>query len=151
MPKRSRRSPQSAFVGAKTRDGRVMVVQDRRTGKWMLPGGRMSKRDRSSGRRCASREAFEESGMRLSPFALTRVGDSRDSCRLYKTRVSLPKTRGNRVRNFQRRSHKNETRDYGFVDPSNAKMVVETWGGKRKDYNPVSFRPGTVSHLRRLR
>lgn len=136
----------NAFVASRNARGHVMVVRDRHTGRWMLPGGRVNSWETSA--QGARREMGEETGN--SPGAsLRRVGRSRSGTTLYETRLR-PGSHSDRVRRFHRRSHRNETSDYGFVDPRRNRLVVTDHGGRVKDANPVSFRKGTVSHLRSL-
>ena len=122
-----------------------MVVQDRRTGKWMLPGGRVERGETSE--RGARREMWEETGNR--PDTSLRHVTSRDGTALYETRLR-PGSRSDRNRRFHRRTDRRETSDYGFVNVNNNRLVVTDHRGRVKDANPVSFRHGTVSHLRSL-
>ena len=122
-----------------------MVVRDRASGRWMLPGGRVGRRERS--KRGAARELFEESGHR--PGSPLRLVDRRGGTSLYETDLRRHSHAG-RNRRFHRRSTPRETADYGFLDPTRSRLVVTDFHGRRKDANPVSFRRGTVSHLRAL-
>ena len=136
----------NAFVAARNVRGDVMVVQDRRTGKWMLPGGRVERGESSE--RGAVREMWEETGNHPSEFL--RHVQSRNGTSLYETRLR-PGSRSDRMRRFHRRPDKHETADYGFVNVRGPKFVVTDHRGRVKNSNPVSFRHGTVSHLSSLR
>ena len=143
---RSHRSRRNAFVASKNSRGHVMVVRDRRSGRWMLPGGMVNPGESSA--RGARREMWEETG-NATHGPLHRVV-RQGGTTLYQTRLRRG-SHSDRNRRFHRRSHKNETSDYGFVDVKQKKLVVTDHGGKVKDVNPVSFRRGTASHLKSLR
>ena len=128
----SGRQQRNAFVAPMDSRGNVMVVRDRRSGKWMLPGGRVESGETSA--QGAVREMWEETGNKIGG-PLRRVERLR------------PGSRSDRLRRFHRRSHKNETADHGFVNPYKRRLVVKDHRGRKKDVNPVSFRRGTVSHL----
>ena len=139
------RSRRKAFVGAKTFDGRPMVVLDRSSKKWMLPGGHV--RARESTKSGAIREFFEETGNRaLAP--MKRVHD-KNGVSLYETRV-VPGSKEQRVGRFKRRPDKRETADYGFLTKVNGEYVVTDFSGKKKHVNPKSFRKGTLSLASKL-
>ena len=96
-----------------------MVVRDRASGRWMLPGGRVGRRERS--KRGAARELFEESGHR--PGSPLRLVDRRGGTSLYETDLRRHSHAG-RNRRFHRRSTPRETADYGFLDPTRSRLVV---------------------------
>lgn len=117
---------------------RILVVKKRDTGEWMLPGGHVERRERSS--HAAKREMREESGVKAGKLSPIRVGFSS----LYDTEVDLPKTRQGRMSLFQSRTTPNETSDYGFVDPS--LLVVTDFSGRPK--RSQTFRSWTVGSIR---
>ena len=138
----SHRKSRRAFVASRDSNGRVMVVRDTRTGKWMLPGGNVDHGE--SSRVGAHREFWEESGNHTAS-PLRRI-EKRNGTSLFETRLHNG-SHSDRVRRFQRRPHKHETSDYGFVDLNKPRLVVTNHRGQRKKANPDSFRFGTVPHL----
>lgn len=119
-----------------------MVVRDRHTGSWMMPGGRVDRGEspEAGGRR----ELFEEAGVRAGH--LERLSND-NGVMLYGTRVHVPRTRSARMRSFARRGTPHETSDYGFVDPTKARMTVTDYHGNPK-WNGQALRRGTASQLR---
>ena len=140
-----RRGNYAAFVAPRMRDGRVMVVQNRQTGEWMMPGG-MAEHNEAP-RRTAAREMREETGYRpKSPLRF--VTASRRGISFFETKVDLPRNKKSRRRQFDKRYSRDETSDYGFVDPRRSTLVVTDVTGRRKRSKPTSFRKGTASQLR---
>lgn len=137
-------SRRRAFVAAFDPHGRVLVVQDKRTHKWMLPGGNVEPGE--SSRRGARRELYEESGNR--PRRSLRKRHSHNGTTLYTTRLS-PGSHASRTQRFHRRTDQHETGDYGYVDVSRSTFVVTDYAGRPKHLHPTTFRAGTVSHLKR--
>ena len=128
---------------------KVLMVQDRNTGKWGLPGGYAEPGERSD--QTARRELWEETGIQaLGP--LRRVRSGRSSA-LFKMSVRAGSHRS-RVQRFKGRRDRGETKDYAYVSLNKrtrgGEFVVTDFSGKRKSVNPTSFRRGTVSSLRAL-
>ena len=116
-----------------------MVVQNK-NGQWMLPGGYADGNERSS--RTASRELFEEAGVRARSSELKRRQGGRAS--IY--RLDMPSI-PSRNASFAVRSTPWETVDRGFVDPRQAVLTVTDSRGRRKS-NPTLLRKGTASAIR---
>ena len=134
----------ASFVAPRDARGRVMVVRNRYTGQWMLPGGLANYGE--DAHRTGVREMWEETGMRAqSPYRVQQ----RRGVSLYDTGRSVSRSHAARVNAFRRRTSRNETDDYGFVDLRDPHLTVTSYTGKSKP-SPHSFRPGTVSHLRAL-
>jgi 8-oxo-dGTP pyrophosphatase MutT (NUDIX family) len=122
-----------------------MVVRDRLSGRWMLPGGLRSGREFPN--QTARRETREEAGLRLRRSQLQRKV-SKNGVTLYAAENVVPRSRSARRKAFHSRRTKHETSDYGFVDIKSRRLVVTDYAGKRKAKSG-SFRKGTVSLLRR--
>lgn len=138
--------PRNAFVAPYDSSGRVMVVQDRQTGKWMLPGGRVNSWEQS--RDGGKREFWEETGNH--PGSPLQFVERKNGTTLFETTLHNG-SHWTRNQRFHRRPDKHETSDYGFVNPRRGHLVVTDFSGRRKDAKPGTFRHGTVSHLRSLR
>lgn len=137
----------AAFTAPRDARGRVMVVKNRRTGEWMLPGGLANPGERSS--ETAVRETREETG--LTPHMLREVHNNRrHGVKLYDAPGAVTHSRRGRRALFHKRKDRAETSDYGFVDPNSRRLRVTSYDGTRKN-SGSSFRKGTVSHLRALR
>ena len=110
-----------------------MVVLDRRTGEWMLPGGLAHRGEDAA--QTGARETREETGLRLSKRRLRRVS-SRNGVSLYEHPAVVSRSRTKRLRQFKRRPHAHETADYGFVRPGTGVLHVETYDGRFKPNGP---------------
>lgn len=130
------------------RGNRVMVVQNAQTGKWMIPGGRNDRGERSPD--AAKREMEEETGWRSSN-RLYRVSEKtipRGRINLFRTSLTPADVRSHsqRMRHFRSRSHPHETSDYGFVDLRRpGKFQVTSYAGQPKQHS--QFRMGSAAHL----
>ena len=134
----------AAFTAPRDALGRVMVVQNRRTGEWMLPGGLANLGEHSY--ETARRETREEAG--ISPARLRRVhGHNRVT--LFDAPRAVSRSHRSRASAFRTRKDQRETKDYGFVDPSAPLLRVTSYDGTPKG-RQHSFRKGTVGHIRRL-
>ena len=135
----------AAFTAPRDHKGRVMVVKNRYTGDWMLPGGLANLGERSS--KTARRETYEEAG--VSPKKLRRVHKHK-SVSLFDAPGAVSRSHRKRLASFHKRKDRRETSDYGFVDPSSAMLRVTSYDGTPKRHKSTSFRTGTVRHLRQL-
>lgn len=133
----------AAFVAPRDVHKRVMVVKNRQTGKWMLPGGLANLGEHSY--QTAKRETYEEAG--ISPKQMRRVhSDARKKVSLFNAPHAVSQSKHSRRSSFHNRKDRRETSDYGFVDPRARHLRVTSYDGTPKRSN--SFRKGTVAHLR---
>ena len=130
-----------AFVAPRDAHGRVMVVKNRRTGEWMLPGGYADGVEipNQTGRR----ETREETGLNLRRSQLKRRL-SRNGVTFYDTPKVVSRSQSQRRRTFHRRKDKRETSDYGFVVPEKNRLLqVVNYDGSPKKTESMFFRDGT--------
>lgn len=143
----------ASFVTPHTpRGNRVMVVQNKRTGEWMIPGGMVDRGEQSHD--AARREMQEETGWTAS-MPLRKVSEKlvhRGRVSLFTTSMSPSdlQSHTHRIRQFHKRSHPHETCDYGFVDlRASDKFQVTSYSGMPKPHS--QFRPGSIDHLSQVR
>lgn len=141
---RKQRGNYAAFTAPRDHTGRVMVVRNRRSGEWMLPGGLANLGEHSH--ETAKRETREESGLSLGTV---RKVHTHDDVALFDAPRAVSRSHRRRVATFHNRKDKRETSDYGFVDPHAPVLRVTSYDGRPKERSK-SFRKGSVHHLRRL-
>ena len=156
---------------------RVIVVQNKKTGKWMLPGGLIDRNDGkmnhiSTARNAVARELLEESGFKIDSCYFTHLNPHTPNLQTFYTRNDILGLGGKdkipayifcvgfnfgkiehkrRVRIFQSRKDSHETSDYGFADISpNGIISVQNYNGTQKVSFPTKFRRGTLEHLKMM-
>lgn len=130
---------------------RVLVLLDKKSKKWMLPGGKIDKPDISPAH-TAFRETLEESGFQINLSNLRKIYNNKTAC-LYQTIYEFPEDRDTRMLVFQRRGQLNkggswvkETSDYGFAHLENNRFVIKSYSGLNKETQDL--RGGTDEMLR---
>ena len=133
----------AAFTAPRDARGRVMVVKNRRTNEWMLPGGLANLGEHSY--ETAARETLEEAGVR--PVSMRKV-HNRGSVALFDAPGTVSRSKQKRQSQFRNRKDRQETSDYGFVNLGSPTFHVTSYDGTPKQQ--TGFRKGTVRHLRSL-
>lgn len=134
--------PFAAFVAAVFSGNKVLVVQNRDRGYWMMPGGGIEPGEAPVV--AARREFFEETGCRIRADEMLHPVLSGDSVDLYMYMPSRVMTQAT----FRRRTDVGETSDYGFVDVTRSKFTVCDEYGNPKACAPTQFRRHTPGQLR---
>jgi 8-oxo-dGTP pyrophosphatase MutT (NUDIX family) len=132
----------TAFIGVIDENGRCLVVQNKQSKKWMMPGGVVDPNEEFKD--AAIRELQEEAGVIIKNGPqVMRLTSSDNPCHLYQTVIISADYDFHRA--FANRSTQEETINFGFVDllqPGNFKVV---------SHEHDRFTDETAQHLRYLR
>ena len=132
--KKSRKLP-TAFIGVEVTVGGVagcLVVRNRVSKKWMMPGGLVDSSDPSLFA-AARRELFEEGGLTVETATVQN-----QNFFILRTPQSMTDTI------FEKRSDPKETDDYGVAYSVHGQFTVATSNGRTS----TDFRGGTVKQLK---
>jgi hypothetical protein len=134
--KKSRKLP-TAFIGVEVTVGGVagcLVVRNRVSKKWMMPGGLVDSSDPSLFA-AARRELFEESGLTVETATVQNQN-------FFILRTRTPQSMTDTI--FEKRSDPKETDDYGVAYSVHGQFTVATSNGRTS----TDFRGGTVKQLK---
>lgn len=125
--------------------GRVLVVQDRKTNEWTLPGG-CTKIGEEPSKACC-RVLHAESGYKTS---LVTLRDKDKDCGLfYYGETDFGSLgRAERIRIFKGRADQEETQDYGFARYKHGKVHVQDYSGNLKNDQKIKRGRGVSTHIR---
>lgn len=149
IPHKNAKNAFVAIIWRNKQPAKVFVVRDKKTGKWMLPGGKIDRGE--TPKQAAMRELKEESGYDAKYMDNFTQVDSKNETVLFKTEFSFPDDKRMRTQIFYTRGQIHgiawvqETDDYGWAQRATGGFKIVDYGGNMKATQ--RFRGGTISHL----